>query len=275
MRAPQYSAPVKGAPQYSAPALEKGLDILELLAGALRGSSLSEVATALGRTRNEIFRMLTCLEGRGYIVRKNGDDRYQLTARLFELAHRHPPTADLLTSAFPIMRELASRSHQSCQMGMQHEGSVLIIAQVDAPGMVGIAMRVGARRELTNSASGIALLAFQEPSLRQEWLRAAGAGRWPPARRRALERRLEAVARQGCVEHPNPAVKGVMGISSPVFGPHHHAIATLTSSYVQLSGRHPSLQEVRRMVIESAAQITREIGGTSSISPRRTRARTR
>ena len=257
--------------RYRAPALEKGLDILELLADAQRGLTLSEMALSFGRTRNEIFRMLSCLADRGYIARKNGDDRYQLTARMFELAHRHPPTHDLVAAALPIMRKLASDSHQSCQMGMQHEGDVLIFAQVDTPGLVGIAMRVGARRELTNSASGLSLLAFTEPSLRKEWLRAAGAHNWSTARKRALDRRLAAVGRTGCVEHPNPAVQGVLGISSPICNHRGFAIATLTVSYAQLTGQHPSTAEVCRMVMQSAAQITREIGGVA-IAPKARRA---
>jgi DNA-binding IclR family transcriptional regulator len=254
---------------YSAPALEKGLDILELLAGAQRGSTLSEVAVALGRTRNEIFRMLSCLEDRGYIARKNGDDRFQLTARMFELAHRHPPTQDLVTAATPIMRELAARSMQSCQVGMHHDGDVLVVAQVDAPGLVGIAMRVGARRELTNSASGLSLLAFQEPHRRNEWLGSAGANRWSAAKKRALARQLERIVRDGYVEHPNPAVKGVLGLSSPICNYLGHAIATLTVTIAELTAPHPSLREVRPWVIASAARITREMGGVPPTTPRR------
>jgi DNA-binding IclR family transcriptional regulator len=242
------------------------LDILELLADAHRGATLSEMALSLGRTRNEIFRMLSCLEGRGYIARKNGDDRYQLTARMFELAHRHPPTNDLEAAALPIMRSLATDSRQSCQMGMLHEGHVLVFAQVDTPGLVGIAMRVGARRELTNSASGLSLLAFQEPSGREEWLLAAGTKRWSGPRKKVLENKLAAIARAGFVEHPNPAVKGVLGISSPICNQRGIAIATLTVSFAELTEPHPSPREVSVMVMHAAARITREIGGTPPAS---------
>ena len=256
----------KNGNRYRAPALEKGLDILELLADAQSGLTLSEMALSFGRTRNEIFRMLSCLEGRGYIARKNGDDRYQLTARMFELAHRHPPTQDLELTALPIMRALATESRQSCQMGMQHEGHVLVFAQVDTPGLVGIAMRVGARRELTNSASGLSLLAFQEPAVRDEWLRAAGTKQRVGARRKLLDRKLAAIARAGFVEHPNPAVTGVLGISSPVCDRRGVAIATLTVSFARLTEPHPSTREVSRMVMRSAARITRELGGVPPAS---------
>src|SRR5579864_3990527 len=55
--------------RYTAPALDKGLDILELFASEPEGMAPSEVARRLGRTVGEIFRMLVCLQARGYISR--------------------------------------------------------------------------------------------------------------------------------------------------------------------------------------------------------------
>ena len=47
--------------RYTAPALEKGLDILELLASVSEALTHSEIASRLGRTLTEVFRMLVCL----------------------------------------------------------------------------------------------------------------------------------------------------------------------------------------------------------------------
>src|SRR6476660_8430990 len=74
--------------RYAVPALDKGLDILELLAQEAGGLSLNEIARVLGRTSSELFRMVVALARRGYIEQLNGD-RYTLTLRLFEMAHRH------------------------------------------------------------------------------------------------------------------------------------------------------------------------------------------
>ena len=76
--------------RYTAPALEKGLDILELFAREAGGMIKSEVARRLNRTTSEVFRMLICLQRRGYIS-QGPDERYRLTLRLFELAQQHPP----------------------------------------------------------------------------------------------------------------------------------------------------------------------------------------
>src|ERR1700733_6499817 len=64
--------------RYTAPALDKGLDILELFASEPDGLTTSQVARRLGRTVGEIFRMLVCLAERGYISQVLPDEHFQL-----------------------------------------------------------------------------------------------------------------------------------------------------------------------------------------------------
>src|ERR1700751_5489577 len=100
--------------RYAAPALEKGLDILELLASVSEALTHSEIANRLGRTITEVFRMLVCLEERGYISRTTSDERYQLTLKLFELVHHHHPLQRLVAQARPLVQQVASETSQSC-----------------------------------------------------------------------------------------------------------------------------------------------------------------
>src|SRR5690606_7600827 len=99
------------APRYSAPALEKGLDILEALSDSYEGYTLNEISKKLDRSMNEIFRMVMTLERRGW-VQVDGNDRYSLTLRMFELAHQHMPLRSLVSMAMPLMRKLVSRARQ-------------------------------------------------------------------------------------------------------------------------------------------------------------------
>jgi DNA-binding IclR family transcriptional regulator len=68
------------SPKYTAPALDKGLDILEVLANADQPMSLNALAKAMGRTVSEIFRMAVTLEQRGYLI-LDDNDRYSLSCR--------------------------------------------------------------------------------------------------------------------------------------------------------------------------------------------------
>lgn len=98
------------SPKYRAPALDKGLDILELLAKATQPLSIADISDGVGRSRGEIFRMLQVLEERDYIARPDGEGAYSLTPRLFRLGMEQPPVKNLVETAMPVMHRLATRS---------------------------------------------------------------------------------------------------------------------------------------------------------------------
>ena len=127
--------------RYAAPALDKGLDVIELLARETEGLTLNEIARLLGRTSSELFRMVNALCRRGYIGQQ--DDRYVLTLKLFELAHRHKPIKSLTAAAAPLMRDLAHRSLQSCHLTVFHAGRVLVVAEIDSPERWAFGLKIG------------------------------------------------------------------------------------------------------------------------------------
>ena len=66
------SGAADAASKYRAPALDKSLDIIELLASTEEGLTQADIAKAISRSANEIFRMLDRLQRRGYIRRTEG-----------------------------------------------------------------------------------------------------------------------------------------------------------------------------------------------------------
>src|ERR1700685_3812781 len=80
---------------YLAPALEKGLDVLELLAGVPEGLTQSQIAQRLNRSLQEVYRMVVSLERRGYITRWPQEDTLRLTLKIYELAVGFSPIAEV------------------------------------------------------------------------------------------------------------------------------------------------------------------------------------
>lgn len=258
-------APVQDKSRYRAPALEKGLDILELLANRPDGLSQSEIARSLGRTVGEIFRMLNCLVERGFLSIQRPSDRYILTLKLFELAHRHPPMDRLLASAFPVMQELAHTAEQSCHLVLVEGGHGVVVAQIDNPGHIGFAVRVGSVINLANSASGRVLLAFQTSEDRQRILaRAASvASATPPADPATLFRELEMLRARGHEERASSRIRGIVDISFPVFDHRGSAAAALTVPFIERldSAEKSTVERTRALVQSAAATLTASLGG--------------
>ncbi|MBM3978111.1 MAG: IclR family transcriptional regulator [Planctomycetes bacterium] len=251
--------------RYRAPALEKGLDILELLASRSDGLGQSEIARALGRSVGEIFRMLSCLVDRGYVAILRPQDRYVLTLKLFELAHRYAPTQRMLADALPLMRELATRVHQSCHLTVIESGHGVVVAQVDGPGHIGFAVRAGSVMPLTSTASGRVLLAFQAPEERAIILArdAAAASAGATSSSAPSTREIDAIRQRGYEEMDSTRTRGVHDVSFPVLDHAGHAVAAMTVPCIERLDvpELSSLQAVRAALSEATARLSIAIGG--------------
>lgn len=248
---------------YATPALEKGLDVIELLAQRANGLTKSEISRELNRTVSEIFRMLLCLERRGYIAQTDGE-RYSLTLKLFKLVQEHPPTERLIAEALPVMHQLAHETLQSCHLGIIDGAQVTILAQVNASSSVGFYVKLGSSVELMEASTGYVILAHQDDEHRArtiaEWQRLTSEE--VPA---DLQTHLARVKRQGYESRPSYKVRGVMNISFPVFDERGSATGALTVPYIQHLQASPSIQEVSGMLKKAAAEITAAIGGKTPV----------
>lgn len=245
--------------RYRAPALDKGLDILELLAAQDGGLTQTDIAKALGRTANELYRMLDRLVRRGYIIRNAASDRYQLSLKLFSLAHRHPPMQRLISEATPVIRDLARMAEQSCHLVVYDTGYGRVVAQVDAPGMWTYSLRVGTSVSLFWTGSGHVLLAFQSDERRQEMLseRQAVEGEAPMSMTQ-LKKQIGEVRRQGYEMRDSSQILGVTNLSVPVFGPNGYALAALTIPFIKRIDRRPapSTETVLEWLRDAAARLS-------------------
>lgn len=247
--------------RYRAPALDKGLDILEVVAATEVGMTQAEIAKALDRSPSEIYRMLDRLVRRGYVVRTDAE-RYELSLKLFALAHQHPPRRRLVSLAIPLMRRFVQAAEQTCHLAVFDRGEVVVIAQLDAPTYWGIAIRVGAHVGLIGTGSGHVLLAFQSPAERAMMLAeheaASGEHPLPPD----LETHLAALRARGYERMPSRQTSCVTNIAAPVLGPDGSAIAAVSCAFVgQVDPARPDIDLAIVHMVEAARALTALAGG--------------
>jgi DNA-binding IclR family transcriptional regulator len=252
--------PTKVASRYTTPALEKGLDILELFASEPAGLTKSDVARQLGRTASEVFRMLLCLEDRGYISRSRDNERFRLTLRLFKLAQEHPPTRRLTNEALPIMQQVAHELSQSCHLAVLDRGQVVVIAQVGSPLAYGFYVKTGTIMNVMHSATGQVILAHQTSEVCsqaiQVWRRENNA-RVP----RDLNRQLARIKEHGYEERKSDEIEGITNITFPVLNERGYALAALTVPYLQRIGDETSPARVKRVLKQGSALLSNAMCG--------------
>lgn len=250
--------------KYKAPALDKGLDILELLAGSPTALSQAEIAKALGRTTNENYRMLDTLVRRNYVTRTPEGDRYMLSLKMLVLANQHPPRRRLLDIADPLMRRLSLQSEQSSHLVIWEDGNAIIASAFSAPGNWRQSLRIGSEIGIYNTGSGRVLTAFQTRAMRRKMIhehgRVLGEEAIPEAQFNA---ELDAIKEKGFTVEPSGTVRGTTNISFPVLDPTGNAIAALTCPFIERIDdyRAPDVHQVTEMFGAAARDIGQQING--------------
>lgn len=240
--------------RYRAPALEKGLDILELLAGVATPLTLTQIVQRLGRSHGELFRMVQVLEYRGYLTAEPGGEGYSLSDRLFSLGMNQPRTRYLIEVALPEMRQLAQDTGQSCHLAMHTMGDMVVVARMESGEQLGFSVRVGYRRPLLQAASGAVLYAFQPGDVRERWEAlldpVPDAATLAAFRVHADEVRARAVERT-----PSRFVAGVTDLSAPILRG-GAAAAALTMPYLAKLGEPDGIDAAAAAVQATAARIS-------------------
>lgn len=210
---------------YTAPALDKGLDILELLASRSSPLSQSEIAESTGRSIGQIFRVLATLERRGYIHREKQSGLYVLAMKLFELAHKHPPLRALVSIAVPIMQRLAEQTLQSCNLAALDGSEVRVLAQVESPADFGFRVRVGAGFDAQKTLTGRVL---------------SGHGIDP----------------DGFVVRADTLHPAITDIVAPVLNVEGEVVAALTVPYVASTFSDVDVDQVQQLATTAAKEIS-------------------
>lgn len=220
--------------RYSAPALEKGLDVLELLSEIRGGLTLADIADRLGRTKSEIFRMVTVLHDRGYIDRNGSQDRYFVTDRLFQLGLNRPKNRDLIALALPVMNAFSDQTGYGCHLTVASGAQMVVVARVESMSHIGFTVRIGYRQPLNLTGSGHCLLTFMSERRRLKALQDIKlAAPWVDIDALVVE--LERFRKAGRVIRDSGIAVGVVDVSSPVIDPlEGGAVAALTSPYIRM-----------------------------------------
>lgn len=249
-------------PAYSAPALEKGLDVLELLASVPEGLTQSAIAQHLGRSIQEVYRMVVSLERRGYIVRRPPGDAFSLSMKLHRLAFAYPPLRRLTMAAEPILQRLSFEAHQAFLLSVLDGVSIWAVSQVDSPEPMGLRIRLGNAASAARTASGRVLLAFQEPEV-QEWIFAALSKSLEAKTFKRLEARVEKIHQRGYERITDETIRGVTDVSMPVFDRNGAALAALTMPFLETASNAVSIDVAAELLVTASGELSAAMGGTT------------
>lgn len=249
----------KSPGKYSVPGLDKGLDVLELLADRAASLSQVEIARALGKSTSEIFRTLSALEARNYI-RRTEAGQYRLTLKLFELSRTHSPYEELMRVALPIMRRLSEEVGETCHLTTLRNGEIVVLAQHESPKPLRLSVEVGSKHSPIATTSGRIILSSMELDERRSFLTDYTAfDSLPQDVRDTFLNRVNNVAERGYEIADGERFVGGLDVGVLVGSPGSVVRAALIVATLRNAGG-PNADVILKAVQKAGAELTERIG---------------
>lgn len=136
--------------------LDRGLRVLEVLAGTPNGLTITALAGEVGVNRTVVYRLVATLEGHG-LARRDAAGLVHVGLGVLSLARGLQPV--LRELAGPVLRNLAEELGMTAHLTVADGGEALAIAVVEPTWTdFHVGYRVGARHPLGQGAAGRAIL---------------------------------------------------------------------------------------------------------------------
>jgi DNA-binding IclR family transcriptional regulator len=147
-------------PAETSQTLDRGLRVLDVLAGSPGGLTVTELAGRLGVNRTVVYRLVSTLEQHA-LVRKDARGRLHVGLGVLHLASAVQPV--LRDLAVPVLRRLAEQVGCTAHLTVADGEEALALAVVE-PSWTDfhVSYRVGARHSLRQGAAGKAILLGRE-----------------------------------------------------------------------------------------------------------------
>lgn len=158
--------------------LDRALEVLDTLA-RLEGATLSRLAAASGEAPATVYRVLVTLQAHRMVEFDEAAQNWHVGAGAFQVGTAFLRRTSLVERARPVLRRLMEETGETANLGVESEGAVLFVSQVETHAAIRAFFPPGTRSPLHASGIGKALLA-EAPRDRIERLLSRGLPGYTP-----------------------------------------------------------------------------------------------
>ena len=254
----------KGA-QNTIKSLDRALEVLVQL-GDMQGGTLSEIAGALNQSPATIYRVLTTFQGRGFADFDEKAQVWSIGPVAFLTGSQFLRRTSLVERARPIMRDLMEATGETANLGIERDGMVLFLGQVETHATIRAFFPPGTASAMHASGIGKALLCRMDDKRQRQVLAASQLEQYTPFTLTdpdAMIADLRAAKARGYALDGEERNIGMRCIAAPVFNVFGEVIAGISVSGPTARITEDRIDALAAHVMDAAAILTRAIGGNN------------
>jgi len=243
--------------------LERGLDILEMIAAEGSDVRVRELARRSALTPTIVQRLISSLAARGYIEKNSETARYRLGHRSLALGASGEDAFDYVVAARRELERLAHRHHLNGFVSVLRGGRAIYLLAVQADGPVAIKVSPGSEMPLHSTSAGKVLLAALGDGEARKLLGTRKLSAITPHTITdpvAVVASLAKVRRQGFAIVNEENIPGVLSVGAPIRDRTGSVVAALSVAFPKYLDAGLTLPSVEPLVTDAAQRISRLLG---------------
>ncbi len=248
----------------SVQSLSRALGLLESIARANNGISLSSLAQQADLAPSTTHRLLNTLEQHGFATLDPQRGVWFIGVGAFSVGNAFLANRSHVVVARPFMYALMEQSGESVNLANFDTGHVVFLAQVQCREMMRMLVRLGSRAPIHASGAGKALLAAMNAQQVKKLLKQHGLPRITDntlATVTLLKQELEKTRARGYAYDDEEHAVGLRCVASTIHDEHGEAIAAISISGPRARITDARIESLGKMVMATTLQVTAAIGG--------------
>jgi DNA-binding IclR family transcriptional regulator len=252
--------------EYYSRAVGRALDVLECFHDSQTSLSLMDISHLGGLPQSSLFRILSTLESRGYLLR-TGDGAYTLAPKvlhgtIYDRAER------IKEIARPFLKALNNKLNETASLAFLFEDRIQLIDTIETFHEIRVTNTLGRVLPPHCSSLGKAITAFQSKQLIERLLRVSGL--FPRTEKTVVDRSavladLENVRQSEYSADREESTLGGVCFGAPIFDERGQAVAAISVSTPLIRMSKERESETIKAVVEAARQTSEAIKASVSL----------
>ncbi len=253
-----------GAATVQVQSLTRGLSLLEALARAEGGLTLTDLAQRVQLAPSTAHRLLATLEKMGYVYQAGEMGRWYIGLQAFTVGSSFLANRDFVAQSHPYMRRLMEQSGETANLGILDGTEAVFIDQVQCREMMRTIVKIGSRVPLHASGVGKAMFAALPDDEIEAILKVKGLPRITHNTITSPETMwasIRVIRQRGWSFDDEEHALSTRCVAAPIYNEHAEVLGAI--SLAGPSSRLPDerIKQLGPLVAHTAEELTHRLGG--------------
>jgi DNA-binding IclR family transcriptional regulator len=244
-------------------AVERALNMLEIVAQSSDGLSNAEISRKLNIPKSSASYILRTLEAQGYLGRDLESGKYKVGLKILSLSRGALGGLDVRGVALPVMRRLMQQTGLTCHLAVLDGCDAVYVEKVEPEGFIRMDTWVGRRMRVHATSVGKTIAAYIPEEQLEQITQQAGMERRTPKTITTLPKllkELEKVRTQGFAVDDEENNLGARCVAAPIFDQYGTILASLGLSGTTHQVSPQTMPRILQALKDAARHISMGMG---------------